>query len=125
MYEISNDFRQQSSSSLTSTETQSTSDAEVRSLISFHKGFIFSLGVGLIHLFQVDINQVYRKRNVFAIPTSEFDKMHPINLNTVRHLCINISQDRLIATTDRCQLYTTRLWGADISQVNIEHCYFD
>lgn len=98
-------------------ETQSTSDVEVRGLISFYKGFAFSLGIGLIHLFEVDPNQVYRKRNVFAIPTSEFETIYPINLNTVRHLTINVSQDRLIATTDRCQLYTTRLWGGDISQV--------
>ncbi|KAJ1523827.1 hypothetical protein ONE63_010385 [Megalurothrips usitatus] len=108
---------QQSSTSLTAGEAQVDADMEVRGLISFYKGFAFSLGTGLIHLFEVDPNQVYRKRNIFSIPTSsEFDSMYKTNLNSVRHLCINISQDRLIATTDRCQLYTTKLWGTDISQ---------
>lgn len=110
-------YRQQSSTSLTSADTLNSSDLEVRGLISFYKGFAFTLGLGLVHVFEVDPNQVYRKKHVFCIPSSESDDVFPATLNSVKHLCINISQDRLIATTDRCQLYTTKLWGSDLSQV--------
>mgnify|MGYP006989420487 FL=1 len=90
-------------------------DYTVRSLISFSKGFVYSCGVGYVHLFEKDRNK-YKKRNVFVVKDVVCD-FHSPKINTVTHLSVNLSQDKLLATTKRAQMYVVRLWGPDLNVV--------
>ncbi|EEB15712.1 conserved hypothetical protein [Pediculus humanus corporis] len=97
-------------------------DYTVRSLISFSKGFVYSCGVGYVHLFEKDRNK-YKKRNVFVVKDVVCD-FHSPKINTVTHLSVNLSQDKLLATTKRAQMYVVRLWGPDLNvapQIPFKH----
>ncbi|KAK6624804.1 hypothetical protein RUM44_011668 [Polyplax serrata] len=111
-------FQQVTSSSLLTTKKLSNekenSDLTVRTIIAFPKGFAYSCGIGLVHLFEKDKNK-YKKRNVFVIEDPIVQDLHGANINVVKHLSINVSQDKLLATTNRAQLYMVRLWGPDLN----------
>lgn len=102
-------------------------DRQVRTLISFSKGFAYSCGTGLVHMFEKDSPYKYRKRNVFRIDDPDFRESE-IELNQVRHLSINVTEDKLLATTNREQLYSVRLWGPDLYVVRfviLRKSYFE
>lgn len=110
-----------SSSSLTVVKTTSgvseDEDRQVRTMTAFSKGFFYSCRTGLVHMFEKESGSKYRKRNVFRIVDPAFRENQPFELNTVKHLSINVSQDKLLATTNRAQIYTVRLWGPDLHVV--------
>lgn len=65
-------------------------------------------------MFEKESSHKYRKRNVFRIDDPDFREFQKFELNTVMHLSINASQDKLLASTNRAQLYSVRLWGPDL-----------
>lgn len=95
----------------------------VKTLISFTKGFAYSCGLGYVHLFERDKNK-YKKRNVFIIDDPIIEGLFNAEINVVNHLSINVSQDKLLATTNRAQLYMVRLWGPDLNVVSKKKKYY-
>ncbi|KAL0279228.1 UNVERIFIED_CONTAM: hypothetical protein PYX00_000834 [Menopon gallinae] len=93
----------------TSSDFAGEEDKQVRALISFTKGFAYSCKSGLVHMFEKETQTQYRKRNVFKIV-----EMPDSDVNIIKHLSINVSHDKLLATTSRPQIFTVRLWGPDI-----------
>nr|CAD7457121.1 unnamed protein product [Timema tahoe] len=107
-----------SNTTLMQSSTESfPSNTEVRELLPFPKGFAYACGSGQVHLFERESNQRYRKRNVFRVPVPEFQDRSQEDLCAVQSLSVNITQDKLLATTLRSQLYSVRLWGQDQAQV--------
>nr|CAD7587153.1 unnamed protein product [Timema genevievae] len=107
-----------SNTTLMQSSTESfPSNSEVRELLPFPKGFAYACGSGQVHLFERESNQRYRKRNVFCVPVPEFQDRSQEDLCAVQSLSVNITQDKLLATTLRSQLYSVRLWGQDQAQV--------
>nr|CAD7580149.1 unnamed protein product [Timema californicum] len=107
-----------SNTTLMQSSTESVpSNTEVHELLPFPKGFAYACGSGQVHLFERESNQRYRKRNVFRVPAPEFQDRSQEDLCAVQSLSVNITQDKLLATTLRSQLYSVRLWGQDQAQV--------
>nr|CAD7403161.1 unnamed protein product [Timema cristinae] len=107
-----------SNTTLMQSSTESfPSNTEVHELLPFPKGFAYACGSGQVHLFERESNQRYRKRNVFRVPAPEFQDRSQEDLCAVQSLSVNITQDKLLATTLRSQLYSVRLWGQDQAQV--------
>lgn len=92
-------------------------DLSVRALFSFSKGFAYSCKPGFVHLFEKD-EYTYKKRNIFQVDDPVLGDETSVDINVVKHLSINVSQDRLLASTNKAQLYVVRLWGPDLHVVS-------
>lgn len=103
----------------TSSDYISEEDKQVRALVAFSRGFAYSCKSGYVHMFEQESPSQYRKRNVFKIVESA-----DAELNVIKHLSINVSQDKLLATTNRAQIFTVRLWGPDIHVVSISIVWY-
>lgn len=94
-----------------------TIDKQVRAITAFSKGFAYSCLVGQVHMFEKEEKNVYRRRNLFVIQDPDFREIQTIPLNIIQHMSIDPTQDKLLATTNRSQIYTVRLWGPNITTV--------
>lgn len=96
-------------------------DSDVRCMYAFTKGFAFGYGTGVIHLFEKETQNKYRKRNIYKIPDhsverEESDSSTSIQpLTSVNYITVNGTEDRILVTCAESQIYTTRLWGPDIT----------
>lgn len=92
-------------------------DKKVRTIIAFNRGFAYSCLSGQVHMFELERKNFYKRRNLFVILDADFREKQTTSLNIVNHLSIDPTQDTLLATTNRSQLYTVRLWGPNIETV--------
>lgn len=92
-------------------------DKKVRTIIAFNQGFAYSCLAGQVHMFESEGKNVYKRRNLFVILDADFRETQTTLLNIVNHLSIDPLQVTLLATTNRSQLYTVRLWGPSIETV--------
>lgn len=90
----------------------------VRSLIAFSKGFAFACKPGYVHFFEKISAHKYQKRNVYRIDDPDFREIQTEELNIVKHLSVSPSETKLLATTNRSQIYVVKLWGPDMNTVS-------
>lgn len=99
---------------------QAGEDYEVRCLTTFSKGFVFAFKNGLIHLYEKETANQYRKRNLYRIPDHSIEhenaeEEEAVAMNQINHLSVNPTEDKIIATCRESQIFTTRLWGPDLT----------
>ncbi|XP_039288105.1 cilia- and flagella-associated protein 57 isoform X2 [Nilaparvata lugens] len=58
----------------------------------------------------------YRKVNVFKIVAGDVGDGSTKNMNKIQNISVSPSQEALLCTTKRMQIYYVKLWGKDISQ---------
>jgi len=93
-------------------------DIQVRSLIAFDKGFAYSCRSGKVHMFEREDKNHYRRRNLFVIQDADYREIQDVPLNIVQHLSVDPPVEKLLATTNRSQIYWVPLWGPSISAVS-------
>lgn len=59
----------------------------------------------------------YKKRNVFRVTDGDIRNKTGDEMNQIQNISVSPTQDKLLCTTHRMQIYSVRLWGQDISQV--------
>jgi len=93
----------------------------VRSLTAFAfiKGFAFACKPGLVHFFEKISAHKYQKRNIYRIDDPDFRDIQTEEMNIVKHLSVNAAETKLLATTNRSQIYVVKLWGPDLQIVRI------
>lgn len=119
-----------SETSLSLLSTSSVVDGELQrvcNLMSFAKGFMFSFLSGTIHFYEKETPHRYKKRNVLKIPDhtvqrDTFEEESVVKLNDVNCIAINSAEDRIIATCNQTQIYTAKLWGADLTAMPETPC---
>ena len=90
-----------------------TWDQDIRSLVSFPRGFAYGFGSGTIVVFEKEGLHKYTKRNIYIVP-SQVTHGSSSNLNEINSISANISSDRLLVTTGWSQLFYANLWGPHI-----------
>lgn len=86
---------------------------DVRSLVSFQRGFAFGLGLGTVVVFEREGQHKYTRRNVFAVP-SQVSRDPSDELYRINSISPNSSSDGLLVTTGWSQLFHAKLWGPDL-----------
>ncbi|XP_041975861.1 cilia- and flagella-associated protein 57 isoform X1 [Aricia agestis] len=104
-----------------SSDTVDSAEAHpVTSLVSFPKGFAYACGPGFVHMFEKESPHHWRKRNLYRISRKSYKhtREYPVwsPLDTVRHIAVDPSQETLLITTMRKQLYYVKLFGQHILQ---------
>lgn len=91
----------------------------VEHLTAIQKGFLYTCFHGTVHFIERITPVKYLRRNIFKVPPITFrpTTAELAQINQINYITSNVSEDRIIVTTERNQLYSTRLWGPDISQV--------
>ncbi|CAH0564937.1 unnamed protein product [Brassicogethes aeneus] len=96
---------------------------EIKEITNLSKGFAFGFTSGKVYLYEKESQTKFRKRNVFTIPDftpnrdSEEDEDQVREArNVVSCISTNPIQDRLLVVTDQQQIFTVKLWQADITQ---------
>lgn len=75
---------------------------------------------GVIHLFEKLSPFKYVKRHLYKVPEitfrsgPEYDQM-----TKIQSIAINLSEDQIVVTCLRTQIYTIRLWGPETNTVRI------
>lgn len=96
-------------------------DLRIRCLINCSKAFAFGFRQGMIHLYEKEGPNVYRKRNIYKIPDHGIERQNlesdteNVVLNTINCINFNLTEDKIIATCNENQIYNCRLWGSDLS----------
>lgn len=76
-------------------------DLEIRSVISFGRGFAFAYLTGTIHLYEKVTPHKYIKRNVFKVPTiavkTTFGEEAELVTNKINCIKVTPSEDRSIS----------------------------
>lgn len=97
------DFTQLSQTSLKISDSSQTSmndleDRQIRSLVTFPRGFAFGYLTGLVHLYEMETPHKFIKRNVFKIPDHtierEYEEETEEKLTTVN--CLNVDPSQVI-----------------------------
>ncbi|XP_075215374.1 testes of unusual size [Lycorma delicatula] len=97
-------------------ESDESDEFEVGCLTSFSKGFAYTCTSGVVILFEKDSNFRYKKRNVFCINAGDIKDKSRTEMNKIQNISVSPTQDKLLCTTHRMQIFAVRLWGQDISQ---------
>lgn len=100
----------------------SDDDLTVRSLRAFPRGFAFGYGTGMVHLYEMETQHKFIKRNTFRIPDHsvirEYETENQENITTINYLTISPSQGKLIATCNESQIYFVNLWTQETSETD-------
>lgn len=75
-------------------------DNEIRSVVSFGRGFVFAYLKGTIHLYERETPHKYTKRNVFKVPAvkvkSKFSDEEDVVTNRINCIRVTPSEDRFV-----------------------------
>ena len=80
-------------------------NSDIRLIVTFPRGFVFSLGFGTVHLFKKVSNTLYEKRNLFKVPD-----ISDIVTDTINSIAVSPTLTQLLVTCGRPQIYSIQLW---------------
>ncbi|KAK1901361.1 Cilia- and flagella-associated protein 57 [Dissostichus eleginoides] len=87
----------------------------ITAILSYSKGFICSFGAGTVCLFEKIQEDGYRRTRDIRIPADSSD-LTPAESQLIDTMCLSPSEDTLVLSTDRGQLYSFSLSSLDINK---------
>ncbi|RZF34875.1 hypothetical protein LSTR_LSTR012870 [Laodelphax striatellus] len=97
-------------------KAEDNGENEVRCLVSFSKGFAYSCYSGSVFLYEKETAIRYRKMNVFKIDAGDIKDGSSKDMNKIQNISVSPTQEALLCTTRRMQIYFVKLWGKDVAQ---------
>ncbi|XP_072430665.1 cilia- and flagella-associated protein 57 isoform X1 [Chiloscyllium punctatum] len=99
---------------------------KVTAITIYSKGFICSAGPGVVYMFERgEEKDTFKKTRVIRIPQDPYstDPSHA-EQQEISTLCLSPSEEALIASTNKNQLYSITLSSAEISKSELTHFEF-
>ncbi|XP_010794961.1 WD repeat-containing protein 65-like, partial [Notothenia coriiceps] len=87
----------------------------ITAILSYSKGFICSYGAGTACLFEKTKEDGYRRTRDIRIPADNSD-LTPAESQLIDTMCLSPSEETLVLSTDRGQLYSFSLSSLDINK---------
>ncbi|XP_033977740.1 cilia- and flagella-associated protein 57 [Trematomus bernacchii] len=87
----------------------------ITAILSYSKGFICSYGAGTVCLFEKTQEDGYRRTRDIRIPADSSD-LTPAESQLIDTMCLSPSEETLVLSTDRGQLYSFSLSSLDINK---------
>uniref|UniRef100_W5MH82 Cilia- and flagella-associated protein 57 n=1 Tax=Lepisosteus oculatus TaxID=7918 RepID=W5MH82_LEPOC len=99
-------------------EPMSTSLPHVSAITAYSKGFACAAGPGTVCLFEkTDEKDTYKRTREIRIPSDQYSNEPSLaEQQEISSLCISPSEETLVASTDRGQLYSITLSSAEMSK---------
>ncbi|XP_058487898.1 cilia- and flagella-associated protein 57 [Solea solea] len=97
----------------------------ITAILSYSKGFVCSVGLGTVCLFEKTEEDSYRRSREIKIPPDPHsDEVTTAERQEVDTMCISPAEETLAISTDQGQLYSISLSSVDISKEEQPHFEF-
>lgn len=85
----------------------SSTDNEIRCLLSFQRGFVFEYGVGKVYFYEKETPHLYKQTNIYTLLDEETHgkKAKDGPLNRINCISVNPLQDTIVVTSKIHQLF--------------------
>ncbi|XP_014285361.2 cilia- and flagella-associated protein 57 [Halyomorpha halys] len=83
---------------------------EVRALISFEKGFLYSCNLGEVYVFEKVSESRWVKKNVIKISSVGMGNAEQDNMYRINYVTVNPSQNKIVCTTMKTELYISDIF---------------
>ncbi|XP_063772106.1 cilia- and flagella-associated protein 57-like isoform X2 [Pseudophryne corroboree] len=98
----------------------------IHAIVAYSKGFLCTGGPGIVCIFEkVDDEQLYKRGHNIQIPQNEHtDDPRVPEQQEVLCVCLSPSEENIVISTNKSQLYSIALSSAEITKLNDAHFEF-